>query len=389
MAQEITQSLFGLDAPMREPQRAAGLEGVLQRLETSASAGIRRGFGQKTAVEAQQAKFKAITQQMQEQGINIASPKGLTELGNRLTSAGLTGMGTAMMMQGRNQFLSEQKRLTEISKLEADREKALRPDIDEITERTIFNGVMNQIKEENPELSHESVLLKASKKYRQDQESRKIRIAEAGVPGKIEQKTSESYIKSKQDQYSKHFDQVLDNYNFSTMGGDDPYSSYIKLNNIIETGVTGVGRDAIIGIGRIIELFGFNIPQGITEGEKIKSLQSLLAASNAKLLPGAFSNKELALMLDAFGGGTVTKGRLQQLSEDLYVSKLESAINHEIISKFEESKKPTTNFNVLQTKKLATELARKIFKESKNRTGLSPKSIKDAINLELNKKLEF
>jgi len=50
MAQEITQSLFGLDAPMREPQRAAGLEGVLQRLEASASAGITRGFGQKTAV---------------------------------------------------------------------------------------------------------------------------------------------------------------------------------------------------------------------------------------------------------------------------------------------------------------------------------------------------
>ena len=114
MAQEITQSLFGLDAPMREPQRAAGLEGVLQRLETGASAGIRRGFGQKTAVEAQQAKFKAITQQMQEQGIDIASPQGLTELGNRLTSAGLTGMGTAMMMQGRNQFLSEQTRLAEI-----------------------------------------------------------------------------------------------------------------------------------------------------------------------------------------------------------------------------------------------------------------------------------
>ena len=332
MAQEITQSLFGLDTPMREPQRAAGLEGVLQRLETSASAGIRRGFGQKTAVEAQQAKFKAITQQMQEQGINIASPKGLTELGNRLTSAGLTGMGTAMMMQGRNQFLSEQTRLAEISKFRAQELKALRPElaIKDPIKQAYFNSFKDKVRKEYPNSSEDEVTKLAAIRFKQEQQRNKVEqmAATAGIETGA-YKTEKEY-----EQQIKNYEKFEEGYMKSMPSNINIHETYSKFKNLINEGLVGFpGVETVVDLAKIGKLvFGLNedLIKGLEQNEQINMILSQLVAGKARLLPGAFSNKELELMRAAFGSAKLSKGTLEKLAKDLYKSQIETLVQNQI-----------------------------------------------------------
>lgn len=121
MAQEIMKGLFGLDAPIQEPQRAAGLEGVLQRLETGASAGIRRGFGQKTALEVQQDKIKNIIQGVSKAGIDVGTSKGMNLLGEQLINQGLEGIGISLKIKAQNMSLSEAQILSELEDAKAKR----------------------------------------------------------------------------------------------------------------------------------------------------------------------------------------------------------------------------------------------------------------------------
>ena len=389
MAQEITQSLFGLDAPMREPQRAAGLEGVLQRLEASASAGIRRGFGQKTAVEAQQAKFKAITQQMQEQGIDIASPQGLTELGNRLTSAGLTGMGTAMMMQGRNQFLSEQTRLAEIAKFQAQERKASRPEqIKDPIKREYFNSIKNQLRKKYPNIDDAQVTRLAAIKFMEEEQAKNMAIAraESGIESdqykkEIRSKEEIANYRKYEEGYQKGFE-LLTEYNI--------YENYSKFKNLIDKGLVGFpGVETVVDLAKIGKLvFGLDI-EGLEQSEQINKILSELVAGKARLLPGAFSNKELDLMRAAFGSSKLTKGTLEKLAKDLYRSQIETFVQNEISILFESEGKPYEKFKPATIRSKVKEITNKIYKDTVNASIKNPSLINAIIKSEVNRQIRF
>lgn len=391
MAQEITQSLFGLDAPMREPQRAAGLEGVLQRLEASASAGIRRGFGQKTAVEAQQAKFKAITQQMQEQGIDIASPQGLTELGNRLTSAGLTGMGTAMMMQGRNQFLSEQTRLAEIDKFRAQERKALRPEqeIKDPIKREYFNSIKNQLRKKYPNIDDAQITRLAAIKFMEEEQEKDIAIAraESGIESdqykkEIRSKEEIADYRKYEEGYQKGFE-LLTEYNI--------YENYSKFKDLIDKGLVGFpGVETVVDLAKIGKLvFGLDDIEGLEQSEQINKILSELVAGKARLLPGAFSNKELDLMRAAFGSSKLTKGTLEKLAKDLYRSQVETFVQNEISILFESAGKPYERFKPATIRNKVKEITNKIYKDTVNASIKNPSLINRIIKSEVNKQIRF
>jgi hypothetical protein len=388
MAQEITQSLFGLDAPMREPQRAAGLEGVLQRLETSASAGIRRGFGQKTAVEAQQAKFKAITQQMQEQGIDIASPQGLTELGNRLTSAGLTGMGTAMMMQGRNQFLSEQTRLAEIAKFQAQERKASRPEsaIKDPIKEAYFNSIKDKVRKKYPNISEDEVTKLASIRFRREEQRNKVEqmAATAGIETGA-YKTEKDY-----EQQIKNYEKFEEGYMKSMPSNINIYENYSNFKNIINEGLVGFpGVESVIDLAKIGKLvFGLDI-EGLEEGEQIQQILNQVVAGKARLLPGAFSNKELDLMRAAFGSAKLTRGTLEKLAKDIYKSQIETLVQNQISKVFEESNMPYERFKPATIRSKVKEITDKIYRDSVNTSISNSFLINKMIESEVNTQIRF
>jgi len=388
MAQEITQSLFGLDAPMREPQRAAGLEGVLQRLEASASAGITRGFGQKTAVEVQQAKFKAITQQMQEQGINIASPQGLTELGNRLTSAGLTGMGTAMMMQGRNQFLSEQTRLAEIAKFQAQERKASRPEsaIKDPIKEAYFNSIKDKVRKKYPNISEDEVTKLASIRFRREEQKNKVEqmAATAGIETGA-YKTEKDYEKQ-----IKNYEKFEEGYMKSMPSNINIYENYSNFKNIINEGLVGFpGVESVIDLAKIGKLvFGLDI-EGLEEGEQIQQILNQVVAGKARLLPGAFSNKELDLMRAAFGSAKLTRGTLEKLAKDIYKSQIETLVQNQISKVFEESNMPYERFKPATIRSKVKEITDKIYRDSVNTSISNSFLINKMIESEVNTQIRF
>jgi hypothetical protein len=388
MAQEITQSLFGLDAPMREPQRAAGLEGVLQRLEASASAGITRGFGQKTAVEVQQAKFKAITQQMQEQGINIASPQGLTELGNRLTSAGLTGMGTAMMMQGRNQFLSEQTRLAEIAKFQAQERKASRPEsaIKDPIKEAYFNSIKDKVRKKYPNISEDEVTKLASIRFRREEQKNKVEqmAATAGIETGA-YKTEKDY-----EQQIKNYEKFEEGYMKSMPSNINIYENYSNFKNIINEGLVGFpGVESVIDLAKIGKLvFGLDI-EGLEEGEQIQQILNQVVAGKARLLPGAFSNKELDLMRAAFGSAKLTRGTLEKLAKDIYKSQIETLVQNQISKVFEESNMPYERFKPATIRSKVKEITDKIYRDSVNTSISNSFLINKMIESEVNTQIRF
>jgi len=388
MAQEITQSLFGLDAPMREPQRAAGLEGVLQRLETSASAGIRRGFGQKTAVEAQQAKFKAITQQMQEQGIDIASPQGLTELGNRLTSAGLTGMGTAMMMQGRNQFLSEQTRLAEIAKFQAQERKASRPEsaIKDPIKEAYFNSIKDQVRKKYPNISEDEVTKLASIRFRREEQRNKVEqmAATSGI------ETDTFKTEKQYEQQIKNYEKFEEGYMKSMPSNINIYENYSNFKNIINEGLVGFpGVESVIDLAKIGKLvFGLDI-EGLEEGEQIQQILNQVVAGKARLLPGAFSNKELDLMRAAFGSAKLTRGTLEKLAKDIYKSQIETLVQNQMSKVFEESNMPYERFKPATIRSKVKEITDKIYRDSVNTSISNSFLINKMIESEVNTQIRF
>lgn len=343
MAQEITQSLFGLDAPMREPQRTAGLEGVLQRLETGASAGIRRGFGQKTAVEAQKEKVQGIIQQMQQQGIDIASPQGLTELGNRFTSAGLTGMGTAMMMQGRNQFLAEEKTLATIakereaakkSKIQADKALIGISDIDpeKFTTESLqafyenlassnkinYNLLVPKAKDDLgfANVAEEAIYSKFLETFDGDADL----AGRAFIEYKSKQRINENKAlvaketginKAKVEQVAKRANQLSEDA-ISQIGG---IRRALKYRNAINSAFTGKFANITLGAAEFAEAFGIDV-KGLDETQYLDRIRDQIAKQEVALLKGSLQVKELEFLLKSIGDKTATKNTLLNLFED-------------------------------------------------------------------------
>tara|TARA_R100000664_G_C2747880_1_gene135362 strand:+ start:560 stop:1816 length:1257 start_codon:yes stop_codon:yes gene_type:complete len=343
MAQEITQSLFGLDAPMKEPQRTAGLEGVLQRLETGASAGIRRGFGQKTAVEAQKEKVQGIIQQMQQQGIDIASPQGLTELGNRFTSAGLTGMGTAMMMQGRNQFLAEEKTLATIakereaarkSKIQADKALIGISDIDpeKFTTESLqafyenlassnkinYNLLVPKAKDDLgfANVAEEAIYSKFLETFNGDADL----AGRAFLEYKSKQTINENKAlvaketgisKAKVEQVAKRANQLSEDA-ISQIGG---IRRALKYRNAINSAFTGKFANITLGAAEFAEAFGIDV-KGLDETQYLDRIRDQIAKQEVALLKGSLQVKELEFLLKSIGDKTATKNTLLNLFKD-------------------------------------------------------------------------
>ena len=343
MAQEITQSLFGLDAPMKEPQRTAGLEGVLQRLETGASAGIRRGFGQKTAVEAQKEKVQGIIQQMQQQGIDIASPQGLTELGNRFTSAGLTGMGTAMMMQGRNQFLAEEKTLATIakereaarkSKIQADKALIGISDIDpeKFTTESLqafyenlassnkinYNLLVPKAKDDLgfANVAEEAIYSKFLETFNGDADL----AGRAFLEYKSKQTINENKAlvaketgisKAKVEQVEKRANQLSEDA-ISQIGG---IRRALKYRNAINSAFTGKFANITLGAAEFAEAFGIDV-KGLDETQYLDRIRDQIAKQEVALLKGSLQVKELEFLLKSIGDKTATKNTLLNLFKD-------------------------------------------------------------------------
>jgi hypothetical protein len=82
------------------------------------------------------------------------------------------------------------------------------------------------------------------------------------------------------------------------------------IKPLIDQSFAGFGADAKLTAGQLAETFGVPI-KGTSETEQLRSLQNNLKIGNSTVLKGSLSDKDMAILGEAIGQGTVTKAGLK------------------------------------------------------------------------------
>ena len=120
---------------------------------------------------------------------------------------------------------------------------------------------------------------------------------------------------------------ILGDVETAAMNAGKTLETATALDRVLTTAFTGFGADAKLRIGQVANALGVTVT-GTSETEQLKQLLAQLAQGQARTLPGALSEKELAFLREAIGtpGFTVTTLRnvVNRLRTDALASKYEN-----------------------------------------------------------------
>lgn len=88
------------------------------------------------------------------------------------------------------------------------------------------------------------------------------------------------------------------------------------IKPLIAQSFAGFASDSKLTAGQIAEAFGIPI-KGTSETEQLRSLQNNLKIGNSTVLKGALSDKDMAILGEAIGQGSVTKGGLKSIMNNI------------------------------------------------------------------------
>jgi hypothetical protein len=192
------------------------------------------------------------------------------------------------------------------------------------------------------------------------------------------------------EQQIKNYEKFEEGYMKSMPSNINIYENYSNFKNIINEGLVGFpGVESVIDLAKIGKLvFGLDI-EGLEEGEQIQQILNQVVAGKARLLPGAFSNKELDLMRAAFGSAKLTRGTLEKLAKDIYKSQIETLVQNQISKVFEESNMPYERFKPATIRSKVKEITDKIYRDSVNTSISNSFLINKMIESEVNTQIRF
>ena len=88
------------------------------------------------------------------------------------------------------------------------------------------------------------------------------------------------------------------------------------IKPLIDQSFAGFASDSKLTAGQIAEAFGIPI-KGTSETEQLRSLQNNLKIGNSTVLKGALSDKDMAILGEAIGQGSVTKSGLKSIMNNI------------------------------------------------------------------------
>lgn len=88
------------------------------------------------------------------------------------------------------------------------------------------------------------------------------------------------------------------------------------IKPLIDQSFAGFASDSKLTAGQISEAFGIPI-KGTSETEQLRSLQNNLKIGNSTVLKGALSDKDMAILGEAIGQGSVTKAGLKSIMNNI------------------------------------------------------------------------
>jgi hypothetical protein len=135
-----------------------------------------------------------------------------------------------------------------------------------------------------------------------------------------------------------------------------------SIDRVLDTAFTGFGSDAKLRVGQIAEAFGATVT-GTSDTEQLKQLLAQLAQGQARSLPGALSEKELAFLREAIGTGNFTVNTLRTVTKRLRTDALAADIENQTAQEYVSKGGDLNKFNFVENRKNAIEQAKRQINE--------------------------
>lgn len=135
-----------------------------------------------------------------------------------------------------------------------------------------------------------------------------------------------------------------------------------SIDRVLDTAFTGFGSDAKLRVGQIAEAFGATVT-GTSDTEQLKQLLAQLAQGQARSLPGALSEKELAFLREAIGTGNFTVNTLRTVTKRLRTDALAADIENQSAQEYVSGGGDLNKFNFVENRKKAIEQAKRQINE--------------------------
>ena len=190
-----------------------------------------------------------------------------------------------------------------------------------------------------------------AKKFREERDEALRRTAAAGVP---QTATEKAILPGKATQLGKVEEAALQ--------GAKTIETANSIDRVLDTAFTGFGADAKLRVGQIAEAFGATVT-GTSDTEQLKQLLAQLAQGQARSLPGALSEKELAFLREAIGTGNFTVNTLRTVTKRLRTDALASEIENQGAQEYVSSGGDLNKFNFVENRKKAIDQAKRQINE--------------------------
>lgn len=322
----VMQSLFGLNLPQQQQAAPAfnplgNLSAMGAEVGTSLRQNIAGAFGQQTPQQA----LSSIIQQTQQQA-DLGTPDGLVQLANNLNQfPQFSGIALAMRQEAAK--LAQQQQLTQAEAFQrtALGMKALQEKPEPMVKTTAdFAEAANELGfGVKPSLADYTA--EQTAQVNALLQKRKLEKAEAGAPKPSATEKATLPGKAK----------TLEAIETGALQATKTNQTADAIDRVLNSAFTGFGADAKLRASQVANAFGVTVT-GTSETEQLKQLLAQLAQGQAKTLPGALSEKELAFLREAIGtpGFTVQTLRnvVGRLRKDAIASEIENQMAQDYIA---------------------------------------------------------
>jgi hypothetical protein len=354
----LLTSLYGFDPVQRRAEQQAGLDRFLAAQQTpQARMGAALGslFGQYLAPESEEQTRVGKVNTIYNQVMADADPTKPTEYLERLgrlaqsfQQAGLPEQAEITIDRIRK-LTPEPKRTVvapgatvlneknEVVYTAPDREKNIKPSAD-FAQAAVELGFGARANLDDYNLNEARAINNLI-------EARRIKTAAAGA---AQTPTEKAVLPGKATQLGKVEESALQ--------GAKTIQTADAIDRVLNTSFTGFGSDAKLRVGQIAEAFGVTVT-GTSETEQLKQLLAQLAQGQARSLPGALSEKELAFLREAIGTGNFTVNTLRNVTKRLRTDALAADIENQAAQKYVSDGGDLNKFNFVQNRKTAIEQA--------------------------------
>jgi hypothetical protein len=331
------QQIINLGAARSGQQMGQALGGVVNTLFGLPSV-------QDPRLQQAQLGQQAYQEALDASGGDASSPAFFKKLSDSAARLGVTTLAQQAAQQAAKleaeQMQGFQRKAAGIASLaQATREKTEAPLT--IADRTRLN-----------ELIQEFGTTEGAKRFRAERDAAERSKAAAGAPPQTP--TEKATLPGKATQLGKVEEAALQ--------GAKTIETANSIDRVLDTAFTGFGSDAKLRVGQIAEAFGATVT-GISETEQLKQLLAQLAQGQARTLPGALSEKELAFLREAIGTGNFTLNTLRNVTKRLRTDALASEIENQSAQEYVSGGGDLNKFNFVENRKKAIDQAKRQLSE--------------------------